>query len=81
MVIDHVPKTDKKTKPDDDTKDLRAFVKKLTDQGNYVEHEELPYAVDGLSSVEEKVDFYTKVAEFLDRQIGSESAALETEHD
>lgn len=81
MVIDHVPKTDKKTKPDDDTKDLRAFVKKLTDQGNYVEHEELPYAVDGLSSVEEKVDFFTKVAAFLDRQIGSESEALHTEND
>ena len=81
LVIEHVPKTDKKTKPNDFSKDLREFVKKLTGQGNHVEHEEVPYVVDGLSSAEEKVDFYTKVAAFLDRQIGSESAVLETEHD
>ena len=44
------------------------------------EHEEIPYDVDGLSSVKEKVNFYTKVAAFLDRQIGSESQLQQAEN-
>lgn len=80
MVINYVAETDKKTKPDENVKDTREFVKKLTAQGNYAEHEEVPYDVDGLSSVKEKVDFYTKVAAFLDRQIGSESQLQQVEN-
>ncbi|MCH7894891.1 MAG: S9 family peptidase [Proteobacteria bacterium] len=71
LIIENVPHTDKKTKPNKFEKALTEFVYRLTDQGTHVEHEKVPYDIDGSTSVEQKIEFYTMVTDFLDRQIGS----------